>query len=59
MLRCDRGSENVKLSYLQPFLRWHGTDIHAGSKSFQYGRSVSNQVCQLEFEKKNQNDYYV
>ena len=44
MLRCDRGSENAKVAYIQPFLRRHGTDPQSGSKSFQYGRSVSNQV---------------
>lgn len=43
MLRCDRGSENAKVAYIQPFLRRHGTDPQSGSKSFQYGRSVSNQ----------------
>ena len=40
----DRGTENVKVAFLQPFLRRNGRDLSAGTKSFQYGKSVSNQV---------------
>ena len=40
LVRADRGTENAKVAYLHPFLR---RDI-AGTSSFQYGRSVSNQV---------------
>ncbi len=46
LLRCDLGTENSKLAYLQPFLRRNGTDPLAGEHSFRYGRSVSNQVRQ-------------
>ena len=43
ILRSDLGTENVKLAYLQPFLRRHCTDslVHC---CFLYGRSTSNQV---------------
>ena len=44
LLRGDRGSENAKVIFLQPFLRRNGQDGLAGENSFQYGRSVSNQV---------------
>ena len=47
LLRCDLGTENSKLAYLQPFLRRNGTDPLAGEHSFRYGRSVSNQVRQI------------
>ena len=43
-VRTDRGTENVKVAFLQPFLRRNGQDVSAGTKSFQYGKSVSNQV---------------
>ena len=45
IIRSDRGSENSRIAYLQPFLRRHGTDSLAKEKSFQYGKSASNQVC--------------
>ena len=41
--RCDRGSENAKLSVLQPFFRYNDTDSFSDMKSFMYGKSVSNQ----------------
>jgi len=44
IVRADRGTENSRIAYLQPFLRRNGTDALAGSNSFQYGRSASNQV---------------
>ena len=44
LIRCDRGTENVKVAFLQPFLRRHGLDALSGIKSFQYGCSVTNQV---------------
>lgn len=44
MVQTDRGSENVKLAFMQPFLRRNDTDSLANWKSFRYGRSVSNQV---------------
>ena len=45
ILRCDLGSENSHLAFVQPFLRRNGVDCYAGELSFRYGRSVSNQVC--------------
>ena len=39
----DRGTENVYLAASQRFLRRNHFDTNAGEKSFQYGRSVSNQ----------------
>jgi len=44
LLRSDRGSDNAKVAFLQPFLRRNGQDGLAGENSFQYGKSVSNQV---------------
>lgn len=41
LLRCDRGTENVKLSVLQPFFRYNDTDSLSGMKSFMYVQSVS------------------
>ena len=52
LVRCDRGTENVGVAYLQPFLR-SGTDLHAGTASFRYGISVSNQVCDLHYKVTN------
>jgi len=43
VVRCDMGSENTTIAYLQPFLRRHGRDS-AAERSFRYGKSVSNQV---------------
>ena len=42
-LRCDRRTENAKLSVLQPFFRYNDTDSFSGMNSFMYGNSVSNQ----------------
>ena len=42
-LRCDRRTDNAKLSVLQPFFRYNDTDNFSGMKSFMYGNSVSNQ----------------
>ena len=44
VLRCDLGSENAYLAFLQPFMRRNGNDCCAGERSFRYGKSVSNQV---------------
>ena len=44
LLRCDRGTENSKVAFLQPFLRRNGQDASSGIRSFQYGCSVTNQV---------------
>ena len=43
IVRADYGTENVKIAGVQRFLRRHGSDLFAGTKSFMYGRSVSNQ----------------
>ena len=45
LLRSDRETENARISFLQPFLRRHGQDSLAGENSYQYGKSVYNQVC--------------
>ena len=45
LLRCDLGTENANLAFMQPFLRRHDTDCFAEFDSFRYGKSVSNQVC--------------
>ena len=42
IVRGDRGTENSRIAYLQPFLRRNGS---GADNSFQYGRSASNQVC--------------
>ena len=42
IVRGDRGTENSRIAYLQPFLRRNG---EGADNSFQYGRSASNQVC--------------
>ena len=42
-LRCDRRTENAKLSVLQSFFRYNDTDSFSGMKSFMYGNSVLNQ----------------
>lgn len=46
MVQADKGTENAKISFLQPFLRYQGTDGHDAvpENSFRYGRSVNNQV---------------
>ena len=43
-LRCDLGTENTTLAFIQPYLRQLGSDNFAGEKSFRYGRSTSNQA---------------
>ncbi|XP_070538243.1 uncharacterized protein [Ptychodera flava] len=43
VLRCDRGTENSALEYLQPYFRWNDSDDLAGINSFMYGKSTSNQ----------------
>ena len=43
IVRTDKGTENVKVAFLQPFIRHQSTGIHSDS-NFIYGRSVSNQV---------------
>ena len=48
ILRCDMGTENSNIAFIQPFLRRYGTDCFAGDSSFRYGRSVSNQVRYMD-----------
>ena len=43
LVHTDRGTENAKVAYLQPFLIRYNIMI-AGTRSFQYAKSVSNQV---------------
>ena len=42
-VRADRGTENGTVCGIQRFLRRNHSDSFAGEKSFQYGKSVSNQ----------------
>ena len=44
IIRADRGTENCTVAFVQPALRHTHQDHFAGEKSFQYGRSSSNQV---------------
>ena len=46
IVHADKGTENVKVAFLQPFLRHQSTGIHSDS-SFIYGRSVNNRVISL------------
>jgi len=41
ILRADRGTENINIAFLQPFLRNNGEDSFAKEKSFMYGQSTS------------------
>ena len=43
ILRCDLGTENTNLAFLQPFFHHECNDDMAGRKSFMYGKSMSNQ----------------
>ena len=43
ILRCDLGTENTNLEFLQPFFRQNCNDDLAGVKSFMHGKSTSNQ----------------
>lgn len=43
VLRCDLGTENTNLAFIQPFLRSSDNDEFAGVKSFVYGKSTANQ----------------
>ena len=45
LLRCDYGTENCDLAYIQPFFRRNHNDSRSRLSSFRYGRSTSNQVC--------------
>ena len=43
ILRCDLGTENTSLEFLQRFFRYDCNDDLAGVKSFMYGKSTTNQ----------------
>jgi hypothetical protein len=43
ILHCDLGTENTNFAFLQPLFRHECHDSLAGSKSFMYGKSTSNQ----------------
>ena len=44
IVRADRGTENVNISFIQPTLRHYHFDSFAREKSFMYGRSTANRV---------------
>ena len=43
-IRGDHGTENGTVAALQNIFRAEGTDNFAGERSFQYGKSIANQV---------------
>ena len=43
-IRGDNGTENGTVAVLQNIFRAEGTDNFAGERSFQYGKSIANQV---------------
>ncbi|XP_064392470.1 uncharacterized protein LOC135340086, partial [Halichondria panicea] len=43
LLRCDYGTENCDLAYIQLFFRRNHNDSRSRLSSFRYGRSTSNQ----------------
>ena len=43
-IRGDHGTENSTVAALQNIFRAEGTDNFAGERSFQYGKSIANQV---------------
>ena len=43
-IRGDHGTENGTVAALQNIFRAEGTDNFAGGRSFQYGKSIANQV---------------
>lgn len=46
IVHADRGTENSKISFLQPYLRNSHNDSMAGLKSFMYGKSTANQCIE-------------
>ena len=45
IVRADKGTENAKISFLHPFLRYQCTDgVDNLPENFLYGKSVNNQV---------------
>ena len=49
-IRGDHGTENGTIAALQNIFRDEGTDSFAGERSFQYGKSIANQVFFLFFQ---------
>lgn len=49
LVRADQGTENTLVEDVQVALRWQHEDDMAGTKSFLYGKSTSNQVCHCLF----------
>lgn len=45
------GTENVRITAIQRYLRHEGGDSWSGEKSFLYGRSVANQGIEAWWEK--------
>ena len=43
-IRGDHGTKNGTVAALQNIFRAEGTDNFAGGRSFQYGKSIANQV---------------
>ena len=50
LLRCDMGSENANIAFIQPFIRRNHSDARSGSGSFRYGKSTTNQVSRHGWE---------
>ena len=48
-IRGDHGTENGTIAALQNIFRDEGTDSFAGERSFQYGKSIANEVFFLIF----------
>ena len=46
-IRGDHGTENVKVAGIQRFFRHAAVDAFSGEKSFQFGKSTSNQVRKI------------
>ena len=44
LLRSDCGTENSHIAFIQPFLRRNHSDSFAGTESFRFGKSITNQV---------------
>ena len=43
IVRCDKGTENIHIAKIQPFLRSDHDDMFSGNDSFLYGKSTGNQ----------------
>ena len=47
IVRADRGTENTNVAFIQPCFRHYHVDSFAKDKSFMYGQSTANQVCNI------------